>query len=117
MGVGATAIVVAFAVEFDIDWSFFGILFVAWQTLPLILAGLLLRERVMRPLAAIAATASAVSLILLEFWTTDWESSSTAAIGILFTPVLPVLAVSLCLLLQVGGASVAARIRRNFSNP
>jgi hypothetical protein len=111
MGVGATAIVVAFAVEFGISLSFWDAMFAAWQTLPVVLAALLLRERVMHPLTAIIATMASVSLTLLEIFTLDLTSSSTAAIGVLFIWFYPAIVVSLCLLLQVSGTSVVARIR------
>jgi hypothetical protein len=109
---GAAAIVVAFAVEFGIGFSFWDVLFAAWQTTPVILAALLLRERVMHPLTALVATVASVSLTLLEILTIDLTSSSTAAIAILFFWVYPVILVSLCLLAQVAGVIVVSRRRR-----
>jgi hypothetical protein len=87
--------------------------FALWQLAPLVLTALLLHERVMTPATVIAATLVSVGLTALEFFTTDWESSTTAAIGIIYTPILPLLAASLCLFTQVGAATLRRRIRRN----
>lgn len=112
LAAGAIAIVTAFEIEFDSGFSLVPDPVALWQTLPLVLAALLFHERVMHPLTAVAATVAGVSLILLELVTTDWESSSTAAIGLIFTPILPVLAVSTCLLAQVVATTLIARVRR-----
>jgi hypothetical protein len=69
----------------------------------------------MHPLTAIVATAASVSLTLLEILTLDLTSSSTAAVAIPFIWFYPVIVVSLCLLVQVGGAILTTRIQRGSS--
>ena len=113
--VGAAAVLVAFVIQFGIGFSVWDVLFAVWPTAPVILAALLLHERVMLPLTTFVATVASVSLTLAEIFTLDLTSSSTAAIGIVLLWFYPTIVVSLCLLAQVGGTRAVARIRRNSS--